>query len=339
MYFAAAVDGSSHLWRQRFPSGEPEQVTFGPTEEEGVAVARDGRSIVTALGMRRSAIWIHERGVERPIVTEGYSYAPRLSADGTRVYYLVKEHSSALSATLKVVDIASRRTEFVIIDAPVVDYDISRDEQEVAYTLRDDGGEPHIWHSPVNRRTPPRLVARNADQVSFAAPEEVVFRSLEGSANTLVRASVDGSAPQRLDTLTVHSKGGVSPDGQWVIVMSPGVAHQSSVTRAVPLGGGPSTTVCVGYCSITWSPDGRVLYVPVGAQGLSLPTGTLVFALAEGKLLPELPAGQIDANVAYAEFSGAHVIGQGLVAPGSDPSRYVFTKVDFHRNLFRIPLH
>ena len=42
MYFGAAVDGSSHLWRQAFPDGAPEQVTFDPTEEEGVAVAPDG---------------------------------------------------------------------------------------------------------------------------------------------------------------------------------------------------------------------------------------------------------------------------------------------------------
>jgi len=47
MYFAALVGGTSHLWRQRFPDGTPEQITFGPLEEEGIAVAPDGRSLVT----------------------------------------------------------------------------------------------------------------------------------------------------------------------------------------------------------------------------------------------------------------------------------------------------
>ena len=37
MYFAAVVGGTSHLWRQRFPDGAPEQITFGPLEEEGIA--------------------------------------------------------------------------------------------------------------------------------------------------------------------------------------------------------------------------------------------------------------------------------------------------------------
>ena len=38
MYFSVAVDGARHLWRQRFPDGEPEQITFGSTDEDGVAV-------------------------------------------------------------------------------------------------------------------------------------------------------------------------------------------------------------------------------------------------------------------------------------------------------------
>ena len=88
MYFAAVVGGASHLWRQRFPDGAPEQITFGPFEEEGIAVAPDGRSLVTSIGMRRSAVWIHDAAGERAIVSEGYASAPRLSRDGTRVFYL-----------------------------------------------------------------------------------------------------------------------------------------------------------------------------------------------------------------------------------------------------------
>jgi Tol biopolymer transport system component len=339
MYFSAEVDGSSHLWRQRFPDGEPEQITFGPTEEEGIAVDPDGRSLVTSLGMRRSSIWMHDGGEERPLVNEGYSYAPRLSADGTRVYYLLKQNSNDPTSTLRVLDVASGRTETVLSGAPVVDYNISRDEMEVAYVTRDDTGESQVWHSSVDRRAPPLLIARNADQVSFGAAGELIFRSLEGSANAVVRAGVDGSAPpQRLDTPPAHNKGGVSPDGQWVIVQSPGVGHESSDTLAVPVNGGPPTTICHGYCWATWAPNGRFFYVPVGAAGLSAPSATLVFPVPEGRSLPELPTETINRNLLYPNLPGSHMINQGLVAPGSDPSRYVFTKVEFHRNLFRIPI-
>jgi DNA-binding winged helix-turn-helix (wHTH) protein len=37
MYFTAKAGGVNHIWRQRFPDGQPEQITSGPTEEEGLA--------------------------------------------------------------------------------------------------------------------------------------------------------------------------------------------------------------------------------------------------------------------------------------------------------------
>ena len=72
MYFGVEVDGSHHLWRQRFPDGQPEQITSGPTEEDGVAVAPDGRSLITSIGMRQSAVWIHDARGDRPLSSQGY---------------------------------------------------------------------------------------------------------------------------------------------------------------------------------------------------------------------------------------------------------------------------
>ena len=43
MYFTVDIGTGYHIWRQRFPDGRREQLTFGPTEEEGIAVAPDGR--------------------------------------------------------------------------------------------------------------------------------------------------------------------------------------------------------------------------------------------------------------------------------------------------------
>ena len=71
MYFGVEVDGHHHLWRQRFPDGQPEQITSGPTEEDGVAVAPDGRSLITSIGMRQSAVWIHDARGDRPLSSQG----------------------------------------------------------------------------------------------------------------------------------------------------------------------------------------------------------------------------------------------------------------------------
>jgi hypothetical protein len=71
MYLTAAVDGRSHLWRQRFPEGAPEQITFGPTEEEGIAVEPTGRALITSVGVHESAVWIHDSSGERAPAQDG----------------------------------------------------------------------------------------------------------------------------------------------------------------------------------------------------------------------------------------------------------------------------
>ena len=38
MYFSSNAGGAFHVWRQRYPNGTPEQITFGPTEQEGTAL-------------------------------------------------------------------------------------------------------------------------------------------------------------------------------------------------------------------------------------------------------------------------------------------------------------
>src|SRR5262245_38834377 len=53
MYFSADAGDGFHLWRQRFPDGVPQQVTRGPTAEEGIAIAPDGESLVTSVGFRK----------------------------------------------------------------------------------------------------------------------------------------------------------------------------------------------------------------------------------------------------------------------------------------------
>ena len=76
MYFSADAGGGFHTWRQRFPDGMPEQITFGATEEEGIAMWPDGRSFASSVGTKVSSIWVHDAGRERQITSEGYGQAP-----------------------------------------------------------------------------------------------------------------------------------------------------------------------------------------------------------------------------------------------------------------------
>ena len=330
MYFGARVGGSAHLWRQKFPDGTPEQITFGPTEEEGIALAPDGRSLITSVGTRRSDIWIRDAAGERAISSEGYAVAPRLSRDGTRVFYLLARDLVSSggywvpsSAELRSVDLASGKTDSVLSGVSVTDYDMSRDETEVAFTTTDSDGASQIWLAPLDRRTPPRRIA-DGDQVSFGAQGDLVFRSLEGTRNFPVRIKKDGSGREPVTSAPILEKFGLSPDGEWVTALTgPG---QLSL---VPLNGGAPKKLCPTPCRAVWSSDGRFLYVEIdrGTSAAS-PGKTLAIPVPAGKSFPDLPAAGIDSAAAGSELPGTRVIEHGSLSPGPDPSTYVFTKTE-----------
>jgi hypothetical protein len=247
----------------------------------------------------------------------------------------------ASSAELRSVDLGSGETDSVLPGVAVTDYDISADEKEVAFTTTDRDGESQIWLAPLDRRTPPRQVARDGDQVSFGADGDLVFRSLEGTTNVPVRIKKDGSGRERMTAVPILEKFGVSPDGEWVIVFALGVGEDSApATLAVPLDGGAPRKVCTAFCRAVWSSDGRFFYVAAdrGASVIS-PGKTLAIPVPVGKSLPDLPDSGVDLVAGGIELPGAQVIEHDPLSPGRDPSTYVFTKTDLQRNLFRIPLH
>ena len=88
MYLSSSAGGTGfHVWRQHFPNGKPEQITSGPTDEEGIAVAPDGKSLVTSVGVKQSPVWLHDRSGDRQISLEGYAYEPKMTADGKKGSY------------------------------------------------------------------------------------------------------------------------------------------------------------------------------------------------------------------------------------------------------------
>jgi len=328
----------SHLWRQRSPDGLPEQITFGPTEEEGVAMAPDGRSVVTSVGTRQSSVWLHTPVGERLISSEGYAFAPQLSPDGRRVYYLLQPNRASPARELRVVNLDAGSTQTVLRDLPVEDYEVSRDDREVVFTVRQTDGQPEIWLAPLDRRTPPRLIADAGDSVSFGAGGDLLFRSLEEEANFLSRVGKDGSGRERVSNLPILNKFGVSPDGNWTLVAAPGTGERAApVTVAISTRGDPAQQVCSEQtCRGRWSADGRFLYLyPVPA----IDDLTLAVPLPPGSSLPALPPSGLPAVTRDgAGFPGALLIEHSGVVPGPDPSTYAFVQTDLQRNLFRIPL-
>jgi serine/threonine protein kinase/Tol biopolymer transport system component len=346
MYFAVfegwtggwEIGGGSHLWRQPFSGGAPQQITFGPTEEEGLAMAPDGRSLITAVGLRQSSIWVHDRTGDHAVTSEGFASDPRMSADGHRVYYVMQQNSGSTASELRVADLASGKVDQLLPGISVADYAISSDEKQVAYTTIA-SGEHQIWVASLDRHAPPHRVARNGDEASFGASGELVFRSLEDPYNFLARIKTDGTGRTHISNLPIVEKFDIAPQGEWVAAATPNTGGElNGQTRAFSTTGSEVRTICTFGCPMQWSLDGRTLYLATDTAGNTSGT-TLAIPLRAGELLPNWPTSGISPPADQLNIEGIQVLRHGNLRPGPDPSTFVFTKTNFQGNLFRIPLH
>jgi hypothetical protein len=346
MYFNATVNGAAHLWRQRSPSSAPEQLTFGPGEEEGLAVEADGKSLISSVGVHKSSVWIHDASGERPISLEGSATRPKVSSDGRRVYYLLRKTVSG-ARELWSADRVSGKSDLSLPGIDMTDFDISADGQQVAFTA-ESGQKKRIFIAPLDGSAPPRQVAPSGDAVNFGAPGELVFRELGAQANYLARVKTDGNGLARVVDQPIADKGAVSPDGIWaVFFLARGGLRETAATIAVSLKDGTQKIVCIDYCLPDWSPNGSLLYITTNPAATS-DSVVLVLPVRPGEGLPALPPEGLKADGGDG-VQGVPTIriqrvwlapGQeASMAPGPDPKTYAFSKVEFVGNLFRIPLH
>jgi hypothetical protein len=206
----------------------------------------------------------------------------------------------------------------------------------VAYTTQS-GAERQVWLATVDRSSPPRLVTRGGDEVSFGANGELIYRGLEEKQNALYRIKPDGSGRERITNATILEKFSVSPNGDWVVagVKVPG---SDLGIAAVSVRSGEIVRICSYECPSWWSPDGKIFYITT-ERAASTAGRTLAIPLAPGKVLPELPGAGIGSRADRLDIPGIRQINKGEISAGNDPSVYVYTKQDFQGNLFRIPLH
>jgi hypothetical protein len=337
VYLSANSGDGFHIWRQPL-DGRAEQLTSGQTEEEGVAVTPDGRSIITSVGVHRRSVWVLDRGRERPVSLEGYGYWPLLSADGRKVFYRVTHRvgSGQTPSELWVADLDSGRTERLLPGHLVNHFDVSSDGRVVA-GVEDPGSEPAIWLTSRDGSAPPKPIpGAFGDNPVFAGPGEVGFRTRENGSFWLSRIREDGTGRTRLAKVYSNVLGLVSPDGKWVSCLA------ANSTSLCSLRGEPSIPVFPVAPSVRlrWSRDGTWLYVSVQLNDASaFGSGrTYVIPLPHGAILPAMPKGGFQSEADLAAIPGVRVLQIGDVAPGPTPDTYAFSKSTITRNLFRIPL-
>ena len=353
MYFNSEVAGAWHLWRQRFSGGTPQQLTFGPSEQEGIAVSPDGRSLITSVGVRHSTVWFHNATGERPISSEAFAFLPRLSKDGKRVYYLFRQNPESLSSesaarersspfglsgTLWSMDLATGDTARLLPDFSVTGYNLSPDGKEVAFTTRR-GEESQIWLARLDRNSPPRLLIRGGGKASFVSEREIVFTAIENDRNFFYRMKTDGSGRERIANIPAIGDFGGSTNGEWIAALVPFAGQGSNwQTVALKIHGGDVRKICAFYCASRWSADGKFLYVDPDISSSASTGRTFVIPIQPGKSFPEIPAGGISTPADLRKLPGVRVIERSDLSPGPDPSTYVFARKEFQSNLFRLAL-
>ncbi|HLJ45840.1 MAG TPA: winged helix-turn-helix domain-containing protein [Bryobacteraceae bacterium] len=343
MYFSTNTGSGYHIWRQRFPDGAPEQITSGVTQEEGIDLAPDGRSFVTSIGASQSTVWFHDSRGDRQITSEGYGLLPSVSPDGRKLYYLLRTAGAHhfVSGELWVADLESGQHQHLLADFQMRDYAISADGKRLAFVVSDDTGRAPLWLAALDSRSEPRQITTNdAWKPYFTAGGYVVFAGEEKGAKFAYRVKEDGSDLQKLvRTDAASSLFSASPDGKCV-VMAGSTGETVWPAMVYPIGGGSAMLLCRtctefnaverrGPPAVSWSPDGKFLYVNFQESIYSIP-------LPPGQMLPPIPGSGFRSKEEVAALPGARLIPEQGAFPGPNPSVYAFTKVATHRNIYRV---
>jgi len=330
MYFTANPGGVSHIWRQRFPDGQPEQITSGPTEEEGIAMAPDGRSFVTAVVLRNTSLWIHDAKGERQISLEGNGTNPKFTPDGKKLCYLiVREFPNQFAwknpGELRIVDLESGRSEPVVRSFPVLDYDISADGRQVVMWTTDVEGKSQLWLAPFDGTSPPAQIPNvEGGQPRFGPGGDIFFRR----AKFVYRVRPDGTGLRKALVNPVFLQFGVSPHGRWIVEWAPRSGNEPPAIQAFPLDGGSSIQIGGSSTFLSWSLDERS----------ALLAEHFVVPLAAGESLPRLPAGGFHSDEEIARLPGARRIDERGIVLGPSADVYAFYRGTIQRNLYRVPI-
>jgi serine/threonine protein kinase/Tol biopolymer transport system component len=335
VYLTVTKSDKSHIWRQHFPSGEPEQVTPGPTSQEGIAMAADGKSLITSVGSEDSTVWLHDKDGEHQISSEGNADRASFSSDGNSLYFLMT-NGQTRGDELWVKDLTSGKVERVLPGYSMGDYSVSHDGKEVAFTMNDQSGRSGLWIAPTSRRSSPVHISSTAieDSPFFLPDGDLVFRAIEGGANFLYRMKADGTGRRKISPQRVFDVYAVSPDGRWIIAGGLGADQERTAqVTAFAVDGSKTVPFCLVYCPVTWDTTGKFMYV----YPPTLRNATFPLPVVSASGLPSLPPAGIERMEDFARAKSAAVIPR-MVDSAVSPSLYAYTVKNTRRNLYRIPL-
>jgi Tol biopolymer transport system component/predicted Ser/Thr protein kinase len=351
MYFSSNAGGAFHVWRQRYPGGMPEQITTGPTEQEGTAISSDGKYLITSMGLQQGEIWIHDAKGDRALTSEGFAMLPTMAPSGDRVYYMMRGGSRAfVSGELWSVNVITGEKERVMPGRIVASYGLSRDGKKVVFTTAEGQNNDGIWIADLDRRSAPRQLTHGREfRAFFGAPGQIVYMN-QGEVRHLYKMKEDGSENQQISPDAVSVLISVSPDGNWVEAQLPqsgntvglqtmffstrGEAPFLACRDGCSLGFGPNRT---GSPLVSWSLDGKFAFVSLKFFGRRT-NRTVVLPYKSGVPLETLWPKGLKTEQDVPANPGGRVINEGDAFPAGAAGEYLFWKRTTLSNLYRIPL-
>ena len=354
VYVQSNSGGAYHIWQQAFPDGAPEQLTSGPTEEQGIAVSPDGKSIVTAMGKEESTLWIHDPHGDTQVTSEGFAQVPIFSPTGNKLYFLQRsgDDPGFVTGELWALDLATAVRAPILRGFHMSHFSVSDDGKNVAYSVVEPADQSGLWLASLEGRSPPRRLSNNReDRVFFLHSGDIVTLGWDGKDRHLFRIDRDGNRRKLLEEALLYLLA-VSPDDKWVIAATPleGSEKGTVATKAFSLAGGGSRIICSACAPggadarrdatvASWSRDGKMFYFSSQYfSGMGNRFFTAAVPLRYNEMLPSLPAEGIGTATDLLSLPGAIRIDERNVIPGNDSRHYSMRRILDKKNLFRVVL-
>jgi Tol biopolymer transport system component len=352
MYFSSNAGGAFHVWRQRYPHGTPEQITFGPTEQEGTALTSDGKYLITSMGLQQASISLKDRSGDRQLTSEGFAMLPTMLPSGDRMFYLMRTGSRGYaSGELWSLNLGAGGKERALPGHVMANYSMSADGRRVVFTSAGSASDDGIWIADLDRRTPPRQLTRGVGEFRafFGGPGEIVYIGPQAERRHLFRMREDGSGVEQIRPQPVNNLIAVSPDGQWAVVVPEMKAGDGLALQLMSLHGEAPMTACencvfLGFgpnrvqgSPITWSMDGKSVFVSLQYFGLGT-AKTVVLPYRSGVPLAALWPKGLRREQDVAANPGATVINEANVFPAASASTRLSWRRTTQSNLYRVRL-
>jgi Tol biopolymer transport system component len=268
-------------------------------------------------------VQVHTPNGDQQISQEGSASSPRLTADGSRVYYMTGRGTPGAS-TLWVADTSSGRSEPALPGVEIGrEFSVDPDGKNVAYL--DPAGA--LWIAPLDRRSAPRKLSdRRSLGVDLMASGNLYHLVPEADGVWLYRLRPDGNDSKALN---VQGRGlAVSPDEKWAS------SNVNGDSLAIPLSGGNPVRLC-RRCFSTWGVDGRSMLFHyrsvMGDRDL-----TVQIPCKPGSL-PALPQDGLSGRAEAEKFPGARTF-SSYMPPSAAGDVYAYIERTRHANIFRLTL-